>query len=348
MKYFYITAEGATAGPESLETLCAMMGSGAASLATLVVPAGGEDWTPLARVLRFFYQDAAGATAGPVAFSELNRLCQIHAIPVDAWVVEESGTDWKAVGDVLGAGGVALPAAPAPAPRVAHAPYRPQPTAAGNPYAPPHAAGHRVVVHRRATGGMPRLQYFILLVLSLALCIMGPIAYFRYKIRTQVTTWEQLRAAINDYHVWAAIFMLVALAAITVLAVLRIQNIGWKRVLVLILLAPGICSIVAVSLKADNGGLLLVIGLLGLAALLFQCALLALPQGFARHRRLDSAAWIAFALEVLVAGGLVTWSKIEDDRRREEEKKALDSVKSAWQRGQAGTVTAPLYRLHPS
>ena len=111
MKYFYLSADGTTAGPETLETLCAMMSSGTVSLATLVVPAGGEDWTPLARVLRYFYQDAAGATAGPVAFSELDRLCQIHAIPADAWVVEESGTGWKAAAAVLGAGGVVIPAA---------------------------------------------------------------------------------------------------------------------------------------------------------------------------------------------------------------------------------------------
>lgn len=327
MKYFYITAEGATAGPELLETLCAMMSTGAVSLSTLVVPAGGEDWTPLARVLRFFYQDAAGATSGPVAFSELNRLCQIHAIPVDAWVVEESGADWKAVADVLGAGGVAVPAAPAPAQRVVHAPYRPQPTGAGNPYAAPHATGHRVVVHRRATGGMPRLQYFIILFLLLTLCIMGPVAYLHYKLRTSVTNWHELGAAINEYNVLAAVCMLIALAAVTVLGVLRIQNIGWKRVLVLILLAPGIISVIAVLLKADNGGLLLVIALLGLAALVFQCALLGLPPGFARHRRLDSAAWIVFALEVLVVAGLVTWSKIEDDRRKEEEKKAASPAK---------------------
>ena len=329
MKYFYLTAEGITAGPESLVTLCAMMGSGTVSLATLVVPAGGEDWTPLARVLRYFYQDAAGASAGPVAFSELNRLCQIHAIPGDAWVVEESGTNWKAAADVLSAGGVALPAAAAPAPHVVHAAYRPPAATAAIPYAVPHAAaGHRIVVHRRALGGMARLQYFIILFLLLTLCIMGPVAYLHYKLRTQVTNWVELGAAVHQYNVLAVVCMVAALAAITILGVLRIQNIGWKRVLVLILLAPGVCSIFAVLLKAENGGILLVIGILTLIPLLFQCALLALPPGFARHRRLDSAAWIVFALEVLVAGSLFTWAKIDEDRRKEEEKKVAAPAKS--------------------
>ena len=323
MKYFYLTAEGTTAGPESLETLCAMMSSGAVSLTTLVVPAGGEDWTPLARVLRFFYQDAAGATFGPVAFSELNRLCQIHAIAGDAWVVEESGTNWKAAADVLSAGGVALPSAAAPAPHVVHATYRPQTATAANPCAAPHAtAGHRIVVHRRATGGMARLQYFIILILVLTLCIMGPAAYLHYKLRTQVTNWDELGAVVHHYNGLAVTCMIIALAALTVLGVLRIQNIGWNRVLVFILLAPGITTIIAIQFKADNGGLLLVLGLLSLAAFLFQCALMALPPGFARHGRLDSAAWIAFALEVLVVGGLTTWVKIEEDRRKEKENPA--------------------------
>src|SRR6187455_815532 len=108
MKYFYLTAEGVTAGPESLETLCAMMSSGAVSLATLVVPAGGEDWTPLARVLRYFYSDAAGATAGPVAFSELQRLNQTGVLDRAAWVMEEGAEQWKSLESVITAGGAEI------------------------------------------------------------------------------------------------------------------------------------------------------------------------------------------------------------------------------------------------
>src|SRR6188508_422338 len=107
MKYYYQTADGATAGPETLERLTALMATGEVSMATMVVPAGGEDWTPLARVLRFYYADDSGATAGPVAFSELNRLNQIAALSGDAWVMEEGGTQWRALSAVLHAGGVA-------------------------------------------------------------------------------------------------------------------------------------------------------------------------------------------------------------------------------------------------
>ncbi len=324
MKYFYLTAEGVTAGPESLETLCTMMSSGPVSLATLVVPAGGEDWTPLARVLRYFYQDTAGATAGPVAFSELNRLCQIHAIPAGAWVVEESGTDWKTAAAVLGAGGVALPAAAPAAPRVVHAASRPQIATTGNPYAAPHAAaGHRVVVRRRASGGIGRPQYFVILALLLVLSIFGPAAYLHYKLKVGVTTWDELDSAILQYRILAVVCMLTALLAVTVLAVFRIQNIGWNRFLTLILLAPGITAITAVQFRLENGGVIAAIGIRALAALGFQCALLALPAGFARHRRLDAAAWIIFALELLVVAGFFTLAKIEEDRRKEREKNTV-------------------------
>ena len=308
MKYFYLTADGATAGPEPLETLCAMMSSGTLSLATLVVPAGGEDWTPLARVLRYFYQDASGATAGPVVFSELDRLCQIHAIPTDAWVVEESGTGWKAAAAVLSAGGVKLPAQPA-AQRVVHATYRPQQATSPNPYAAPHApVGRRTVMRHRPTGGMGRVRYILN---SLALHFLSSgllVAFIFIKSGHRTLDATQYERLTNDFLVLYLVMMVINLVGGTWLTALRIQNIGWSRLLVLLVIAPVIIVIFAslVPGLAKLSLLIPILGLLGIFAVIFQTSLLILPPGFARHKRLDAAAWILLAIIVVLIAAAIS------------------------------------------
>ncbi len=308
MKYFYLTADATTSGPEPLETLCAMMNSGSLSLATLVVPAGGEDWTPLARVLRYFYQDARGATAGPVVFSELDRLCQIHAIPTDAWVVEESGTGWKAAAAVLSAGGVKLPAAPA-TPRVVHATYRPQHATSANPYATPHApVGHRTVVRHRKTGGIGRLWFilggFILFVVAILLLV----AFFWMRLPNRNLDAFNYESLVRDFLVLYISILVILFIGGTCLSVLRIQNIGWPRLLVLAILAPSIGGVLGESFKITASWFYLILGLLGIFALIFQISLLILPPGFARHKRMDTAAWIILIVLVLLFAGTVTYS----------------------------------------
>src|SRR5436190_6768738 len=147
MKYYYLNAGGASAGPETLEALTALIAEGVVSLATMVAPMGGDDWTPLANVLKFFYTDGAGASIGPVAFSELNRLNQIAALPGDAWVLEDKGAEWKALSAVLAAGGVTA-TAPAPAPVMQLPRTAPGPATS--------AAARTVVVRRRPLGGLGR------------------------------------------------------------------------------------------------------------------------------------------------------------------------------------------------
>ena len=308
MKYFYLTADGTTAGPEPLETLCAMMNSGSLSLPTLVVPAGGEDWTPLARVLRYFYQDASGATAGPVVFSELDRLCQIHAIPTDAWVVEESGTGWKAAAAALSAGGVKLPAAPA-TPRVVQATYRPQQATMANPYAAPKApVGQRTVVRHRKTGGIGRLWFFLGGFILFVASILLLVAFFWMKLPNRTLDGFDLDNFIRDFLILYVSVLVILFIGGTWLSVLRIQNIGWSGFLVLAILAPSIGTVLGESLHVTATWFYLILGLLGIFALIFQVSLLILPPGFARHKRMDTAAWIILMVLVLLFAGAVTYT----------------------------------------
>lgn len=122
MKYYFLNSDGSAAGPETLPELVERIAAGEITLATLVVPAGGEDWTPLARVLRFFYPDATGAPAGPVAFSEIHRLHHTGVLGAEEYVIEEGGAEWKPVADLLTAAGVEviLPPPPPPGPHRPH------------------------------------------------------------------------------------------------------------------------------------------------------------------------------------------------------------------------------------
>jgi hypothetical protein len=289
MKYFYLSAEGTTAGPETLETLTAMVARGEITLGTLVVPAGGEDWTPLARVLRFFYADAAGATAGPVAFSEINRLHQIAALPAEAWIMEEGATEWKSVASVLTNAGVPVVAPPAPA---AHAtartpPYRPPQTVraghshAADHYAPPKSHGRTTAVRYRATGGIGRMQYILFSVL-LNVLLAGVIFAIgvnmlgsrELSVDQMNLLWERNMAALS-------IVVFIAFVGGLVLSLLRQQNIGWPWFFILFSLVPFV-------------------------NVWFAIALLAYPPGYARHKRFDTAAKaIAAAVVGLVIAGIV-------------------------------------------
>lgn len=126
MTYYFLNSEGAAAGPATLPALVEKVAAGEIALATLVVPAGGEDWTPLARVLRFFYPDESGAAAGPVAFSEIHRLHHTGVLGAEEYVIEEGGAEWKPVSDVFTAAGVEViqPPSPPPPPLGQHRPHQ--------------------------------------------------------------------------------------------------------------------------------------------------------------------------------------------------------------------------------
>jgi GYF domain 2 len=126
MTYYYLPSDGVTAGPASLPALVEIIAAGTVTLATLVVPAGGEDWTPLARVLRFFYPGENGEAAGPVAFSEIHRLHHTGVLGAEEYVIEEGGAEWKTVAAVLSAAGVEvlLPPPPPPPPPGQHRPHQ--------------------------------------------------------------------------------------------------------------------------------------------------------------------------------------------------------------------------------
>jgi|GEM_PF-4901052 len=264
MKYFYLTADGTTAGPETLETLAGMLGSGAVTLGTLVVPAGGEDWTPLARVLRFFYADEAGATAGPVAFSEINRLHQIAALPAEAWIMEEGGTEWKSVAAVLTDAGVPVIIPPAPAiTRTATGAYRPPPMVrAGHGH-----HGRTTAIRYRATGGIGRLQYFLFFVLLGVLFFGGMIAVGANIWSGEAYTMDQLKLLFERSTVAVVILLSVLSIGGIVLAALRVQNIGWPWYFL-----------------AWN--------------LVLPIALFAYPPGYARHKHFDTASKVVAGIVV--------------------------------------------------
>lgn len=285
MTYYYIAADGSTAGPETLAVLTGMVTSGAIGLGTMVVPAGGEDWTPLARVLRYFYSDEAGNTAGPVAFSELQRLNQTSVLTGASWVLEEGAEQWKTLSQVLTAGGaevfapVAAAAGPAPGiPRTATGAYIPP--AAGrtqrvsaDPYAPPRAnAGHRVVVRHRVSGGMNRMQYFLYAVLlQIVVVVMLIAALGGGALLAARFAPEKLREVFEKG--WIVISIVTTVMAILgiVLAVQRLKNIGWPWYYLLFSLVP-------------------------VANLWLGLALLAYPPGYAHHRRFDGPAKAIFGI----------------------------------------------------
>ncbi len=316
MTYYYLAADGTTAGPEPLDVLTALAGSGVISLATLVVPAGGEDWTPLARVLRFFHPDESGATTGPVAFSELHRLNQIAVLTAETWVLEEGGSEWKALVDVLAAGGVAaaVPAAPVaapPLPRTATGAYRPQAGGktqavhAADPYAPPHSStGHHrtVIVKRKALGGIGRLPYFLLHLLVMFLAWLSIFLFVFTKAMSRNPLGVDMGAFIQQFFVFYAVVVLITLAATTVLTWQRLKNIGWPVGLMAVNFLPVGFSLAA-GFTTLSAGLNMVGIACQIAALILGILLLIMPPGFARHGRFDTAAKVnSIIIGVLVAG----------------------------------------------
>jgi hypothetical protein len=281
MKYFYLTGEGATAGPETLEVLCGMVASGELELnpGTMVVPAGGEDWTPLARVLRYFYADPAGATAGPVAFSELNRLHQTGVLPALAWVVEEHAAEWKHLAVVLAAAGVAVTAHPH-APAAAHPPapvFRPPPGTRTAPV-PGHKTVRVAVVRRRSGGGMDRAPFVacVLVLLAFAAVVLVAIGFpFRKWMEMDAAArldfWNRHRTAL------IAAGSIIG-SALIVAGLLRVRNIGWSWPWVLFLLFP--------------------------------VPLLAWPPGYARHRRFDTASKVIAGVSVALIFAAIVLSML--------------------------------------
>lgn len=287
MKYYYVNAAGASAGPESLEALCAMAATGAITLATMVVPVGGEDWTPLARVLRFYYTDGAGATLGPVAFSEINRLHQVGALAADAWILEEGGSEWKALAGVLTAAGAPVSAPPSAAAgvRTATGAFKPQAASAragADPYAAPKSGqgGPRVVRHYQA-GGINRLQYFLFSLL-LHLVTFGVIYFLMSDAFKALLTGSSeedietiLKSGMGRHVAVISILLLIMFIGGVVLMFQRIKNIGWPWYWLLFLFVP-------------------------IVSIWMTFALVAYPPGYVRHKRFDTATKVIAAVMVLV------------------------------------------------
>ncbi|HEX2750988.1 MAG TPA: GYF domain-containing protein [Verrucomicrobiales bacterium] len=347
MKYYYIAADGSTAGPETLETLTALMANGTVTVATMVVPAGGEDWTPLARVLRFFYSDDAGATTGPVAFSELNRLNQIAALRSDSWVMEEGGTEWKALATVLEGGGVAPAAAPAPVmqlPRTATGAYRPPAgrtgahPSAGGPYSPPSAATGKTVVRRRSTGGLKRGPFFGILA-GLVVLLVGAWAISArnsMKELEKATEYSQLMGIVQNHFAVILYTLLGAMVAGLVAVALRIRNIGWSMLVLIVFSLPVILMIVLGMMKPGDNA---VTGLLGTWVISIFVSLIlfipvgALPPAYQRHKRMDTAGWLIAMAIILVYAGIIVLGNYnrkefekELERRREKNREKSESV----------------------
>jgi hypothetical protein len=337
MKYYYLAADGSTAGPETLESLTALMAGGTVTVATMVVPMGGEDWTPLARVLRFFYVDDAGATIGPVAFSELNRLNQIAALASDAWVLVEGGTEWTALAGVLEGGGVAPAAPPAPVTqlhRTATGAYRPP---AGNPYAAPSTAtGKTGVVRRRATGGLRRGPFFGVLLFLVILLVGSYLVSKRAGLKAleSATDFTQVFEIVRRHFLVTIVAGLVALLAGLVVIGLRIKNIGWSLLCVGFFVLPVALLVVMnyVDFVAWLAGLWLIS--CGVSLILF-IPVGALPPGYNRHRRMDSAGWLITMCILLVYGGIFAWGyqsqkeyEKELERRREKIKEHTEQDKA--------------------
>jgi hypothetical protein len=340
MTYYYLAADGSTAGPETLEALTALVASGVISLATLVVPAGGEDWTPLARVLRFYYPDETGATAGPVAFSELHRLNQIAALAAETWVMEQGGTEWKALSAVLAAGGVEAisPPVAAPAlPRTATGSYRPQASghthavAAADPYAAPRAqGGHRVVVRRHHNPGIGRAPFFLLHLLAVFLGWLVIFLFIMTKTAPHARnpgamTADFFRLMFEQALVLGLVVNSIVGIASVVLTWYRLRNVGWPGPLAFLNVLP-----VALLFLSGGGGILFVmLGLVcqAVAGLLF-ILLLIFPPGFSRHRRFDTAAKVNSIIIGLLIAGVVALVLIAPGKAAAQLEKEAEKVRT--------------------
>jgi hypothetical protein len=319
MKYYYVNAAGESAGPEPLESLVALVAQGTVSLGTMVVPAGGADWVSLAKVMRFYYQDAAGSAQGAVAFSEINRLQQVGMLQAESWVLEEGGAEWKALSSVLAAAGVSV-AAPAPA----TTPVRPatgafRPPAAGktaavrttaaaagsDPYAAPKSAvaGTRVV-RRPALGGMGRLPFFGLYLLTFLIIFIIIFLQFRSALLEFAFEPSRLTELIMESVIVMYVCSGIYILSTGVLTILRLKNVGWPVALVALHLIPSLSIFLPEKLQ-DNAGVDLALFLMNIVSLFIFILLLILPPGFARHRRFDTAAKVNTGIIVLLIGGLI-------------------------------------------
>jgi uncharacterized membrane protein YhaH (DUF805 family) len=297
MRYYYLQADNTPGGPESLESLVAMVASGQITLATLVVPVGGEDWTPLARVLSFYYADAQGQPAGPVPFSELSRMQQVQALAADAWVLPVGATQWVALKGVLTSGGAAIAETVAPVRPVqggaqpARGGTGPVRGATGavraaggdNPYAAPKTQVRKVIVHH-PTGGMNRLQYFLggigISVVTMGLLALVAMPLLKGLMEIQgfgAEAQEQSKAVFksvgNNVLMAAGGIYLVSIIVSIWFMVLRNRNIGWSWPFIFFMLVP-------------------------LANVWYGFALMAYPPGYARHRRFDTVTKVLLGVIV--------------------------------------------------
>jgi len=341
MTYYYLAADGSTAGPETLENLTALVASGAITLATLVVPAGGEDWTPLARVLRYYYPDETGATAGPVAFSELHRLNQIAALSAESWVMEEGGAEWKALSAVLAAGGVEAIAPPVPAPampRTATGAYRPQAGhahAAADPYAAPRAhTGQRVVVRRHHNPGIGRAPFFLLHLLAVFLSWLVMFIFMMSKAvpaarNPRAITENFLNTLLVQAFVLTAVVVCLVAAVSILLTWYRLRNVGWPPPLAFLSLLPTGLFFIAGRSETGPGVGLAILGIVcqAVAGLLF-LLLLIFPPGFARHRRFDTAAKVNAIIIGLLIAGLVALILIAPGKAAEQLEKEAEKART--------------------
>ena len=301
MKYYYLTAGGATAGPETLQSLTALMTGGTVSVATMVVPMGGEDWTPLARVLRFFYPDDSGATIGPVAFSELNRLNQIAALSGEAWVLEEGGTEWKVLSVVLAAGGVTA-ATPPPVMQLPRTVPDPHHSAA------PSTATRTIVVRRRALGGLGRMPFFVVFVFVLFFSA-GAVLLTARMSKMPLDGPTELNQILDIFQRHATGFGIAGLAASAVAMValgLRVRNIGWPPLCLCAFLLP-IALGLLIAFSNSPPWMTGVWFLSLLVAMIVFIPVSAMPPGYSRHRKLDTAGKMLAVLLLLLYSGAATW-----------------------------------------
>ena len=212
------------------------------------------------------YTDRTGAQVGPVSISELKSLISEGKIPTTGLAWTEGMDDWQSFSQIETLKTISV-SPPSSAIGTAST-TTPAPSATTNPYTPPSAQSNRFTsfdLEYAEYGGIRRLNYFLRNVLL----TIG------FVIIIAIIVFTSISAGTKNFAVSAIILMIVAAIGFIVLSFLfsirRLNNIGLSGWYVLFFFVPLVGSILSI-------------------------ALLACPEGYAHHKKLDAPGIVVIVI----------------------------------------------------
>lgn len=208
----------------------------------------------------WYYTDNTGGQVGPVPIADIQRLIAENRIPTSAIAWTEGMADWQPINQID-----ALQQTPAPAPAsAAVAASASEQTA--NPYATPTAQPGNPNLNSNQGleyGGIRRLAYFLrMLLLSIGIIAIVAITAFISADSSEPSPIIIIVGVIL-FIVFYIRFM-----------IQRIRNIGWSAWWLFLMFIPIISNLLSIALTA-------------------------IPEGYAHHKKMDTAGIV---IAVLLAG----------------------------------------------